>query len=49
MALTSRCLPGNIDDVWLWAVYWLTALFTVISGLHYMAKGVALINRTGKE
>ncbi len=49
MALTSRCLPGNINELWLLAVYWITALFTIISGLNYMARGVALINRGGKE
>jgi cardiolipin synthase (CMP-forming) len=49
MALTTRCLPGNFNELWLLAVYWVTALFTIISGLNYMARGVALINRTGKE
>ncbi len=49
MALTSRSLPGNVNELWLLAVYWITALFTIISGLNYMARGVALINRTGKE
>ena len=49
MALTSRCLPGNINASWLLAIYWVTALFTIISGLNYMARGVALINRTGKK
>jgi cardiolipin synthase len=49
MALSARCLPGNFNELWLLAIYWVTALFTIISGLNYMAKGVALINRTGKE
>ncbi len=31
------------------AVYWVTALFTIVSGLNYMARGMALINRAGKE
>ena len=49
MALITRSLPGNVNELWLLAVYWVTALFTIISGLSYMARGVALINRTGKE
>jgi cardiolipin synthase len=49
MALSTRCLPGNFNEFWLLAVYWVTALFTIISGLNYMARGVALINRAGKE
>ena len=49
MALIARSLPGNVNELWLLAVYWVTALFTIISGLSYMARGVALINRTGKE
>lgn len=49
MALTNRSLPGNFNELWLLAIYWVTAFFTIISGLNYMARGVALINRAGKE
>jgi cardiolipin synthase len=49
MALSTRCLPGNFNELWLLAIYWVTALFTIISGLNYMARGLALINRAGKE
>ncbi len=48
-ALSSRCSPGYFNELWLLIIYWVTALFTIISGLNYMARGVALINRAGKE
>jgi cardiolipin synthase len=48
-ALSTRCIPGNVYELWLSAIYWVTALFTIISGVSYMARGVALINRAGKE
>jgi cardiolipin synthase (CMP-forming) len=49
MALSGRCLPGGFNGLWMQAIYWLTALFTIISGLHYMARGVALINSSAKK
>jgi cardiolipin synthase len=49
MALSTRCLPGNFNELWLLAIYWVTALFTIISGLNYMVRGLTLINRAGKE
>ena len=48
-ALSSRLLPSNVHEFWLLAIYWVTAFFTIVSGLSYMAKGVGLINRAGKE
>ncbi len=47
-ALSSRYLPGHVDGAWLPVIYWVTALLTIVSGVGYMAQGVALINRTGK-
>jgi cardiolipin synthase len=49
MALSGRCVTQGFDALWLQAIYWLTALFTIISGLHYMARGVALINNVAKK
>ena len=48
-ALSTRCIPGNSYELWLLAIYWVTAFFTIISGLSYMTRGVALISRGGKE
>ena len=31
------------------ALYWLTALFTIISGLNYMVRGLKLINQDTKK
>lgn len=47
-ALSSRYLPGQVDASWLLVVYWATTCLTIVSGIGYMAQGVALINRTGK-
>jgi cardiolipin synthase (CMP-forming) len=49
LALTGRCLPGGLHELWLLILYWSTALFTIISGLNYMARGVALINHDGEK
>jgi cardiolipin synthase len=49
LALTARCLPGAFDARWLLPLYWLTALFTVISGLTYIARGLTLLNNDVKK
>jgi cardiolipin synthase len=49
LALTDRCLPGGLHELWLMILYGSTALFTIISGLNYMARGVALINHDTKK
>ncbi|MDI6776532.1 MAG: CDP-alcohol phosphatidyltransferase family protein [Syntrophales bacterium] len=43
-ALSFKCLPGSFDYKWVMLLYWLTALFTIISGLNYIARGVKFIN-----
>jgi cardiolipin synthase len=47
--LSDRCFPGYIYDIWLMALYWLTAFFTIISGLNYMIRGQKLINQDIKK
>jgi len=49
MALTSRSLPGEFPEATLLVIYWSTALFTVVSGLTYMTRGVKLINHDAKK
>lgn len=49
LALLARCLPKEVHPVWLYALYWVTALFTILSGLHYMSRGLKLINHDTKE
>ena len=46
LALSSRSLPCGLNEIGLLtlSLYWVTAFFTIISGLHYMARGMALIN-----
>jgi len=38
--------PGFIDYRWLIALQWITAIFTVISGLNYMVRGIKLHTST---
>jgi cardiolipin synthase len=42
--LISQCIPGNFEQTWLIYLYWLTALFTIISGLNYISTGIKVIN-----
>jgi len=49
LALFIRCLPDGFEQGWLDILYWGTAIFTIISGLHYMFKGFNLINNDAKK
>jgi cardiolipin synthase len=49
LALLARILPEIIHPIGLHALYWVTALFTIASGLQYMAKGLKLMNHDAKE
>lgn len=40
--LLFRISPAFIDYRWLIAVQWITVLFTVLSGLNYMVRGIKL-------
>ncbi|MCX5837026.1 MAG: CDP-diacylglycerol--glycerol-3-phosphate 3-phosphatidyltransferase [Deltaproteobacteria bacterium] len=44
LALSVRCLPFGFNEIWLLALYWITAFFTILSGLNYMLRGMELIN-----
>jgi len=44
--LLFRISPSLIDYRWLIAVQWITVLFTIISGLNYMFRGIKLNSRT---
>jgi cardiolipin synthase len=44
LALVTQCLPCQVNPAWLEIFYWTTAIFTVISGLHYMSRGLRIIN-----
>ena len=49
MVLSDRCFPGYIHEIWLMGLFWLTALFTIISGLNYIMMGQKLINQDIKK
>ncbi len=44
LVLTLGYLPLHFNARLIGVVYWTTALFTIISGLNYVVKGVKLIN-----
>jgi len=49
LSLSALCLPGGIGKMWLLAFYWVTAFFTIVSGLNYMARGMKIINSDAKK
>ena len=49
LALSVRCLPYEFKAIWSLVLYWGTAFFTILSGLNYMLKGMALINQDTKK
>jgi cardiolipin synthase len=49
LALFLRCLPDGVNKGWLEIFYWATAIFTVVSGLHYMARGFKLVNHDSER
>jgi len=49
LALSFRCLPYEVSGIWLLAFYWITALFTIVSGFNYIARGMKLMNHDTKK
>jgi cardiolipin synthase (CMP-forming) len=49
VALSFRCLPWAVNGIWSLALYWVTAFFTIVSGLNYMVRGMELINNDTKK
>ena len=49
MVLYTRSMPDSFNEVWHTALFWLTALLTIISGLDYMMRGQKLMNQDIKK
>ncbi|EKD22235.1 MAG: hypothetical protein ACD_87C00092G0002 [uncultured bacterium] len=49
LSLSALCLPGGIREIWLLSLYWVTAFFTIVSGLNYMARGMKIINNDANK
>jgi cardiolipin synthase len=47
--LSNRCFPGYIPEISLAGLFWLTAFFTIVSGLDYIMRGQKLINQDTKK
>jgi cardiolipin synthase len=40
LVLCLKSLPGSFDYSWILFLYWMTALFTIVSGLKYISVGL---------
>jgi cardiolipin synthase (CMP-forming) len=49
VALASLAAPMHFDRIHVKIVIWATALFTVISGLTYIIRGINIINQTPEK
>ncbi|ABC76530.1 CDP-alcohol phosphatidyltransferase family protein [Syntrophus aciditrophicus] len=45
--LVLQGLGNAMDYNWMHLLYWVTALFTILSGLGYLVRGIRLINTQG--
>ena len=48
-ALLHKAITHGLSNNWILALFWLTALFTVASGLVYIIRGIKIINRTNTK
>jgi cardiolipin synthase (CMP-forming) len=49
MVLTDRFFPGYVHELWRMGLFFITAFFTIISGLDYMKRGQKLINQAAEK
>ena len=47
--LLHKAITHGLSNNWILALFWLTALFTVASGLVYIIRGIKIINRTNTK
>jgi len=44
LVLSIPCFHIEINEMWIQAAYWITAVLTILSGLNYILRGMELIN-----
>jgi len=49
MVLSDRSFPGYVHELGLIGLFFITAFFTIVSGLDYMKKGQKLINHAAEK
>jgi cardiolipin synthase len=49
LSLLDKAVTNDISDNWNLALFWITALFTIASGLVYIIRGIKMINRTSPK
>ncbi|MGD0275568.1 MAG: CDP-diacylglycerol--glycerol-3-phosphate 3-phosphatidyltransferase [Syntrophales bacterium] len=42
--LTLKCLPGIFTPLWIHGLFWISAVFTMVSGMDYMIIWIKMIN-----
>lgn len=48
-ALLHKAIAHGASNNWILALFWLTALLTISSGLVYITRGIKIINRTSAK
>ncbi|MDD4241364.1 MAG: CDP-alcohol phosphatidyltransferase family protein [Smithellaceae bacterium] len=48
-ALLYKAVPHNFSYNWIIGLCWATALFTIISGLVYIQRGIRILNKSASE
>jgi cardiolipin synthase len=48
-ALLHKAVTHGLSNNWILTLFWLTASFTVASGLVYIIRGIKIINRTNPK
>lgn len=49
LTLLHKAFMHHFEDYWILALFWVTALFTIISGLIYIVRGVRILNKSTSE
>ncbi|MBP7764693.1 MAG: CDP-alcohol phosphatidyltransferase family protein [Deltaproteobacteria bacterium] len=49
LALLYKAVPNDLSNKWIIGLCWATALFTVISGLVYILRGIRILNKSAPE
>jgi cardiolipin synthase (CMP-forming) len=49
LVLVLKSLPGSFDYSWILFLYWITAIFTIVSGLKYIFLGMGHHNHAPKH
>ena len=49
LVLLYKAMALKCDEIWLLGFFWATAIFTIVSGLVYIIRGIGLLNRANPQ